>query len=59
MTAAAVTTLELLGVLLFAAGTGVIAAAVVGGPIGAGVGLIVAAVVVLAGAWLAARRDAA
>jgi len=55
---AAVTVLEVVGVLLVAAGCAVLTAAAVGGPVGAGVGLLVSAVVVFVAAWWAARRAA-
>ncbi len=55
MTAAVVTALEALGVLLAAAGFGVVVAALVGGAAGVGCGLLAAAVVCVVAAWLAAR----
>ena len=55
MTAAVVTALEALAVLLAAAGFGVVVAALIGGTAGIGCGLLAAAVVCVVAAWLAAR----
>ena len=50
---------EVIAVLCIAFGVGVVVAAVVPGPVGVGVGMVSAGVLLLLSAWVAERRGAA